>query len=191
MAGPLGAITPRPGVSYLFSPTGGSATTNTAVGGGLGGGAAPGVSGIAGGMVGGGGGGSGLDEFAFAIPGSSLWGIAQGGGPASASGLGNANPYGTLPPGSAWTPAIGEMVVKIDGKLKVCVTIRVCRLGVRGKLKEFCGNFLQKIISTLLKELDQFARNAIKDELATLDPLLRNLAVQEDGREQFDFEGAV
>jgi hypothetical protein len=50
---------------------------------------------------------------------------------------------------------------------------------------------IQKIIMTLLKELDTFARNAIKDELATLDPLLRNLAVADDGREQFDFENMV
>jgi len=34
---------------------------------------------------------------------------------------------------------------------------------------------LQKIISGLLKELDAFARNGIKDELASLDPLLRNM----------------
>jgi hypothetical protein len=42
-----------------------------------------------------------------------------------------------------------------------------------------------------LKELDAFARNGIKDELATLDPLLRNVAVGDDGREQYDFEGTV
>ena len=35
--------------------------------------------------------------------------------------------------------------------------------------------FLQKIISALLKDLDVFARNSIKDELASLDPLLRNV----------------
>jgi hypothetical protein len=34
---------------------------------------------------------------------------------------------------------------------------------------------VQKIISTLLKDLDVFARNSIKDELASLDPLLRNV----------------
>lgn len=33
----------------------------------------------------------------------------------------------------------------------------------------------QKIISMLLKDLDVFARNSIKDELASLDPLLRNV----------------
>jgi hypothetical protein len=43
----------------------------------------------------------------------------------------------------------------------------------------------------LLKELDAFARNGIKDELASLDPLLRNVAIADDGREQFDFEGYV
>lgn len=47
----------------------------------------------------------------------------------------------------------------------------------------------QKITSVLLKELDAFARNGIKDELASLDPLLRNMAVADDGREQYDFEG--
>jgi hypothetical protein len=37
----------------------------------------------------------------------------------------------------------------------------------------FCR--VQKIISMLLKDLDVFARNSIKDELASLDPLLRNV----------------
>lgn len=46
-------------------------------------------------------------------------------------------------------------------------------------------------MSTLLKELDQFARNGIKDELASLDPLLRNVAVSDTGREQYDFEAGV
>lgn len=49
----------------------------------------------------------------------------------------------------------------------------------------------QKITSVLLKELDTFARNEIKDELASLDPLLRNQAIADDGREQYDFEGNV
>lgn len=53
------------------------------------------------------------------------------------------------------------------------------------------GMSRQKIIAQLLKELDQFARNAIKDELASLDPLLRNQAVPDNGREQYDFEGLV
>jgi hypothetical protein len=36
-------------------------------------------------------------------------------------------------------------------------------------------NKFKKITSTLLKELDQFARTGIKEELASLDPLLRNI----------------
>jgi hypothetical protein len=164
MAGPLGAISPRPGVSYLFSSN------------------APGVPGLAGGMAS----SAGVDEFGVATEGSSLWGIANG-VPGSAGGMGGANPLNAVP-GSSWTPAIGEMVVKIDGKLKVCFLLTLLIYGLQGQtLTDVC----QKIITTLLKELDQFARNAIKDELATLDPLLRNLAVPEDGREQFDFEGAV
>ena len=39
----------------------------------------------------------------------------------------------------------------------------------------------QKITSLLLKELDIFARNGIKDELASLDPLLRNIKVDDEG----------
>ena len=43
----------------------------------------------------------------------------------------------------------------------------------------FIGMFtrrdLQKITTTLLKDLDQLARNGIRDEFASLDPLLRNL----------------
>lgn len=49
----------------------------------------------------------------------------------------------------------------------------------------------QKIIALLLKELDQFARNAIRDELASLDPLLRNQALPDGAREQYDFEGPI
>ena len=40
---------------------------------------------------------------------------------------------------------------------------------------DFGACYVQKIISTLLKDLDVFARNSIKDELASLDPLLRNV----------------
>ncbi|CCM05032.1 uncharacterized protein FIBRA_07232 [Fibroporia radiculosa] len=46
-----------------------------------------------------------------------------------------------------------------------------------------------KLVAVLLKELDDFARAGIRDELASLDPLLRNAAVPEDAREQqFDFD---
>jgi hypothetical protein len=47
----------------------------------------------------------------------------------------------------------------------------------------------QKLISTLLKELDEFARNGIKDELASLDPLLRNTTLE--GRDAYEFEGVL
>lgn len=45
----------------------------------------------------------------------------------------------------------------------------------------------QKIIGVLLKELDQLARNSIKDELASLDPLLRNQTISE-AREHYQFD---
>jgi hypothetical protein len=153
--GPLGPLSPHPGVSYLFDR--GNSSWNL--------GAAP-----ASGSDEGGGGypqGQGTDGNTGSAlipplvgpgaPDNSLWAIANGG--LASMPLGGAN-------GVGWTPAVAEMVMKIDGKLK-------------------------KIITTLLKELDQFARNAIRDELATLDPLLRNMAVADEGRETFDFEGAV
>ncbi|KAI6007832.1 hypothetical protein EDC04DRAFT_2871650 [Pisolithus marmoratus] len=67
-------------------------------------------------------------------------------------------------PPSSWTPALGDTLLKVDAKFK-------------------------KITSTLLKELDAVARNGIKDELASLDPLLRNVTSPVDVREQYDFEG--
>jgi hypothetical protein len=39
----------------------------------------------------------------------------------------------------------------------------------------------------LLKELDQLARSAIKEELTSLDPLLRNLTIPE-APDQYQFE---
>lgn len=48
---------------------------------------------------------------------------------------------------------------------------------------------LQKIIASLLKELDTFARGAIKAELESLDPLLKNLVLPEqmqgDGADEY------
>jgi hypothetical protein len=38
---------------------------------------------------------------------------------------------------------------------------------------------LQKIVASLLKELDTFARGAIKAELESLDPLLKNLVLSD------------
>ncbi|OBZ75827.1 hypothetical protein A0H81_04792 [Grifola frondosa] len=49
-------------------------------------------------------------------------------------------------------------------------------------------NKLKKVIGTLLKELDDCARTGIKDELASLDPLLRHVGVVEDAREMFEFD---
>jgi hypothetical protein len=49
-----------------------------------------------------------------------------------------------------------------------------------------------KFISVLLKDLDVFARNSIKDELASLDPLLRNVSVpvgnDDEGRAIYEFD---
>ena len=50
---------------------------------------------------------------------------------------------------------------------------------------------MQKTITLLTKELDTFARNQIRDELASLDPLLRNVTIHDLGREQYDFDGTV
>ncbi|KAF8256723.1 hypothetical protein EI94DRAFT_214953 [Lactarius quietus] len=79
-------------------------------------------------------------------------GGSGGGGGGGGNGMGNGMPNGGVlhSPPPSWTPALGELVLKVDGKFK-------------------------KIISVLLKDLDVFARNSIKDELASLDPLLRNV----------------
>lgn len=76
MMGPLGVLSPTPGVSYLFQ---GSETSHTADGDG------------------------------------SLWGIANG--PHMASGLAIG---GMMSPPASWSPTLGDMVIKIDSKLKVC-----------------------------------------------------------------------
>jgi len=80
--------------------------------------------------------------------------------------IANVNTGGAMSsPPTSWTAGLGEMVLKIDGKFK-------------------------KITTVLLKELDQFARNGIKDELASLDPLLRNInGPDEGGRTIYEFEG--
>lgn len=77
-----------------------------------------------------------------------LLNVALGTGGNSNNNAGNGGVLHSPPP--SWTPALGELVLKVDGKFK-------------------------KIISVLLKDLDVFARNSIKDELASLDPLLRNV----------------
>ncbi|THH21083.1 hypothetical protein EW146_g415 [Bondarzewia mesenterica] len=127
MLGPLGLLSPHPGVSYLFTGA----------------------------------------DAAPVGDGDGLWGVAHGG----ATNVMNLNSTGTMgtsggplaSPPPSWTPGLGEMVLKVDGKLK-------------------------KIISQLLKDLDAFARNGIKDELASLDPLLRNVAIPDSARATYDFE---
>ncbi|THG94772.1 hypothetical protein EW026_g6759 [Hermanssonia centrifuga] len=118
MMGPLGLLSPHPGVSYLFSGADAAPTTDG-------------------------------DR--------SLWGIATAGASAVYGGA-----LGSPPP--SWNSALGDAVKQIDGKLK-------------------------KLIAPLLKELDGFARDGIKEELASLDPLLRNVAIPDEGREIYDLDG--
>ncbi|KAF7796758.1 hypothetical protein EIP86_007941 [Pleurotus ostreatoroseus] len=73
-----------------------------------------------------------------------------------------AGQLGSPPP--SWTTALGDSVRQIDGKLK-------------------------RLIAILLKEIDDIARMGIKEELASLDPLLRNVAVQDDSRDPYDHDG--
>ena len=119
MYGPLGLLSPHPGVSYLF--TGAEPYVHTP-----------------------------LESE------SSLWGIANGNN--------GAGPMGSPPPN--WTSAYGEMVLKIDGKFRVLVTSFSCF--------RLIDTVAQKILSVLLKELDDYARSSMRDELASLDPLLRS-----------------
>ncbi|KIP10296.1 hypothetical protein PHLGIDRAFT_65879 [Phlebiopsis gigantea 11061_1 CR5-6] len=105
MTGPLGLLSPHPGVSYLFS---------------------------------------GADALPTQEGDNSLWGIVNAGSNAMLY----AGQLGSPPP--SWNSTLGDTVKQIDTRLK-------------------------KLIATLLKELDDFARTGIRDELASLDPLLRNV----------------
>jgi len=116
MFGPLGLLSPHPGVSYLF--TGSEPHLHTP-----------------------------LESE------SSLWGIANANNTGAS--------MGSPPPN--WTSAYGEMVLKVDGKFK-------------------------KIIGVLLKELDDYARSSMREELASLDPLLRSAGLGHAGH---DFDGAA
>ncbi|ELU43984.1 hypothetical protein AG1IA_01965 [Rhizoctonia solani AG-1 IA] len=90
------------------------------------------------------------------LPGSDLWSLLNAGlgrdpgmvGAGLGQMVGSAGNQGDT---IQWTPSLLEMVVKIDAKVK-------------------------KTLSILLKELDAIARDSIRDELASLDPLalLRN-----------------
>ncbi|KAH9857603.1 hypothetical protein C2E23DRAFT_770471 [Lenzites betulinus] len=97
---------------------------------------------------------------------SSLWGIAHASmiGPGYTTGPGAMYGGGPGSPPPSWTTTLGDTVRLIDNKLK-------------------------KLIATLLKELDDCARTGIKDELASLDPLLRHVAVAEEARAgMFEFD---
>ncbi|TFK87912.1 hypothetical protein K466DRAFT_585970 [Polyporus arcularius HHB13444] len=117
MMGPLGLLSPHPGVSYLFS---------------------------------------GAETGPANDSDSSLWGIAHAG----TSSIYSGGP-GSPPP--SWTTTLGDTVRQIDSKLK-------------------------KLIATLLKELDDCARAGIKDELASLDPLLRHVSGGDEHRDTFEFD---
>ncbi|KAG8691515.1 hypothetical protein FRC09_011596, partial [Ceratobasidium sp. 395] len=99
---------------------------------------------------------TGICGIVGGIPGSDLWSLLNAGPSRDLGagvgighvGVGAAGHHAE--PAMQWTPAQMEMVAKIDAKVK-------------------------KILSILLKELDTIARDSIRDELSSLDPLLRNI----------------
>lgn len=82
MMGPLGLLSPHPGVSYLFT---------------------------------------GADGLPQSDGEGSLWGIAHASVGSNSSGPAGSFMYGGAlgSPPPSWTPALGEMVLKVDGKFKV------------------------------------------------------------------------
>jgi len=72
---------------------------------------------------------------------------------------------------SATGSGIVDTVLKLDSRFKVCGIIDVLCVAI------IHMRFLQKIVNQLLKELDAMARDSIRDELSSLDPLLRNTAL--------------
>ncbi|KAG6918041.1 hypothetical protein DXG01_016896 [Tephrocybe rancida] len=135
MMGPLGLLSPHPGVSYILS-----------------GDNAPGANATVAATQ------HSTPSTQYHSPyggpedmSSSLWNIASAGASGGSGGLTHGGMLGNPPPN--WSATLGETVLKIDGKFK-------------------------KITSTLLKELDAFARNGIKDELASLDPSLQTLKLE-------------
>ncbi|CAE6519889.1 unnamed protein product [Rhizoctonia solani] len=103
------------------------------------------------------------------LPGSDLWSLLNAGlgrdpglvGTGLGQMVGSAGNQGDT---IQWTSPLLEMVAKIDVKVK-------------------------KILSILLKELDAIARDSIRDELSSLDPLalLRNATSPTSGVTKFDF----
>lgn len=109
----------------------------------------------------------------------------------------NPNGSGLSSPPPTWTSTLAESIVKIDNRFKVCRDFLLSLSTYTQILRDhyyYClyVYLLQKIINQLLKELDSIARNAIKDELSSLGPLLRNLGVGSAGDGYaglaFDFE---
>lgn len=114
MLGPLGLLSPHPGVSYLFTGTDAAPVGD---GDGLwgiahgGGGPGPGIAAAAGG--GGGPPGAGSGFFAG-------MNMGPGGAPGMGMGMSSAGVGGGLSsPPPSWTPALGEIVLKVDAKFKV------------------------------------------------------------------------
>lgn len=64
-------------------------------------------------------GGANADEVGAGEPGS-LWNIVHAGGQHGYVGLGSAYGGGLGSPPGAWTQALGDMVMKVDAKIKVC-----------------------------------------------------------------------
>ncbi|KAG8983486.1 hypothetical protein FRB93_007247 [Tulasnella sp. JGI-2019a] len=59
--------------------------------------------------------------------------------------------YPGSPPPTTWSPSYGDMLAKVDAKF-------------------------MRIITAILKKIDETARNRIREELASLNPLLQNLS---------------
>jgi len=72
---------------------------------------------------------------------------------------------------SATGSGIVDTVLKLDSRFKVCGITDVWCVAITHV------PFLQKTVNQLLKELDAMARDSIRDELSSLDPLLRNTAL--------------
>lgn len=115
MLGPLGSLSPHPGVSYLFSQS----ASGWGIGGGGNGGAGVdefgGFSGAPPQTVG----LQGTVSFADRVPDNSLQAIAN----ATNAGAGPAAPgstSGNHGSGTEWKAGMGELIQKVDGKLKVC-----------------------------------------------------------------------
>jgi hypothetical protein len=131
MFGPLGVITPYPGLSSLWP--------------------------------------SGLQYEE--MPEQGLWHLAAGGSSSihvSASGVSNG-------PSMSLSKDV-EALKGIDARCKVSE-----RVGVDRSRVVVADDMRQKVIASLVKELDGLAKSAIKAELESLDPLLKNNLGLPDG----------